>query len=147
MDSDDKGFTLNQRNSKTDPFRKGIQIRIFKSGQAVCPVTCMIEYLALRANWSKGCRSSALFIDECGSPVTRHFLVKNLKLTLQTLGYNDQQYNGHSFRIGAATSAANGNVQDHMIQTLGRWSSDCYNRYIRTDDDVLSRAQQAMCNH
>lgn len=146
-DSDDKGFTLKLKSSKTDPFRKGIQIRVFKSGQAVCPFTCMNKYLEMRKIWNNGYRSSALFIDDSGNPLTRNFLVNKLKCILQMLGYNDEQYNGHSFRIGAATSAAEGQVQDHMIKTLGRWSSDCYNRYVRTDDDTLSRAQRAMCHN
>lgn len=41
--------------------------------------------------------------------------------------------------IGTAAAAA---VEDHVtcIKELGRWSSDCYNRYIRTDLEVVKRA-------
>lgn len=139
-------FTLVLKSSKTDPFRQGISIRIFKSGNVVCPVNSMVEYLKIRKTWTNGRESPALFIEECGTPLTRNSFVSKLKQLLHSLGYKDEKYNGHSFRIGAATSAASGNVEDHMIKTLGRWRSDCYNRYIRTDDDTLSRAQQAMCN-
>lgn len=41
MDTEETAFTLILRRSKTDPFRKGIQIRLFQSGQTVCPVQCM----------------------------------------------------------------------------------------------------------
>lgn len=46
------------------------------------------------------------------------------------LNLDDSKYRGHSFRIRAATSAAG--IEDHLIQTLGRWSSKFYTRYIRT---------------
>jgi hypothetical protein len=38
---------------------------------------------------------------------------------LSTLGFNSDLYNGHSSRIGAATTAAENKVEDHLIQTLG----------------------------
>ena len=41
-------------------------------------------------------------------------------------------YSSHSYRIGAATSAALAGVPDRVIKVLGRWFSDCYVRYIRT---------------
>ena len=43
----------------------------------------------------------------------------------------------HSFRIGAATAAGSAGLPTWLIKTLGRWSSDCYERYIRTPKDVL----------
>ena len=50
----------------------------------------------------------------------RHLLVR--------LGLNDNMYNGHSFRTGAATSAAKAGTDGHLIQTLCRLSSNCYTR-------------------
>ena len=42
------------------------------------------------------------------------------------------QFSGNNFWIGAVTTAAGQGVQDHLMKTLGRWSSDAYQRYIRT---------------
>jgi len=39
-------------------------------------------------------------------------------------------YNGHSFRIGAATTAAAKGLEDARIKTLGRWESTAYLRYV-----------------
>ena len=87
------------------------------------------------------------FIDDEGNALTRKFFIAKLKLLLTHVGLDQNLYNGHSFRIGAATSAANSNVADHLIQTLGRWSSNCYNRYIHTGSETLRQAQRHMCNY
>ena len=41
-------------------------------------------------------------------------------------------YTSHTFRSGAATSAASCGLPDHLIKTLGRLSSDAYQIYINT---------------
>ena len=40
-------------------------------------------------------------------------------------------YKGHSFRIGAATYAAEQGVSDDKIRHLGEWKSDAFKKYIR----------------
>ena len=40
-------------------------------------------------------------------------------------------YSSHSFRIGAASAATAAGIPKWQIQALGRWSTDCYKRYIR----------------
>ena len=50
----------------------------------------------------------------------------------------------HSFRIGAATSAALAGVPDHVIKILGWWSSNCYLWYIRTPPHVILQAARHM---
>ena len=79
-----------------------------------------------------------------GQPLTRNAFLDMLKVVLNRLGMDASNYAGHSFRIGAATSAAAAHVPDHVIKTLGRWSSDCYQRYIHTSPAVLEYASQAM---
>ena len=140
-------FTLTLLASKTDPFGKGVCIRVFENGP-LYPVATMRKYLTLRLK--QGANAiSPLFIcvnsdTDTYIPLTRNFFIDYLKQSLTRLGYNDTLYNGHSFRIGAATSAAKAGVQDHMIQVLGRWSSDCYTRYIHSSSDSLKFAQKEM---
>ena len=62
---------------------------------------------------------------------------------LDKLGFSRDSYNGQSFRIGAATAAHEARIEDHLIQTLSRWSSDCYTRYIYTSPKVSQQAQLA----
>ena len=63
---------------------------------------------------------------------------------LTSLGYNCSLYAGHSFRIGAATVAAQHGVQDSLIKTMGRWESAAYLCYIRTPKEVLRSVAATM---
>ena len=46
-------------------------------------------------------------------------------------GIDALHFSGHSFRIGTASVAAARGVADSTIQSLGRWKSDSFERYIR----------------
>ena len=75
--------------------------------------------------------SLPLFQFESGAPLT------HATSTQFTSGLDETLYASHSFRIGAATAAGSAGLPTWLIKTLGRWSSDCYERYIRTPRDVL----------
>ena len=45
------------KQSKTDPFRNGVQLYLGKTGKDICPVTAILPYLALR-----GASAGPLFI-------------------------------------------------------------------------------------
>ena len=54
-----------------------------------------------------------------------------LKNLLEFCGLSSEVFEGHSFRIGAATSAAFRGESDAPIRAAGRWSSDAFRKYIR----------------
>ena len=58
-------------------------------------------------------------------------IVQKLRSALRGIGLNESDYAGHSFRIGAATTAAERGFEDSLIKTLGRWESEAYQLYIR----------------
>ncbi|XP_048735429.2 uncharacterized protein LOC125650898 [Ostrea edulis] len=139
-------FVLKLRTSKTDPFSKGVEIVIFENDHFK-PVYTMISYLDARKSlFSSNTGKSPLFVDNEFNlkPMPRDTFVLQLKEILLRIGYDDNKFSGHSFRIGAATAAAAAGVEDHVIKELGRWSSDCYNRYIRTDVEAVQKAQVQM---
>ena len=51
---------------------------------------------------------------------------------------DSRQYSGHSFRSGAATTAAQQGVEDATIKMLGRWKSGAYQQYIQTPREQLA---------
>lgn len=52
-------------------------------------------------------------------------------MALERTGIRDMRFGIHSFRIGAASTAAAMGYDVDRIKHLGRWSSKCYSNYIR----------------
>ena len=128
-------MTLRIKASKTDPFRKGISIRISATNDSLCPVGVMRNYLALTPSYN-----GPLF--QCSDG---RFLTRNLILgILSTVFPNIADISTHSFRIGGASSALAAGASDSMIRILGRWSSDCYLRYLRISDSDITKFQVQM---
>lgn len=132
----DDHFCLRLKSSKCDPFRKGCLVQLGRSGSDLCPVGALSQYLSIR-----GGSPGPLFQCLDRTPLSPVLVNKWLRLILHSAGITGN-YSSHSFRIGAATSAALAGLPDHLIQTLGRWSSDAYLRYIRTPTHVLVSSAQ-----
>ena len=84
-----------------------------------------------------------LFCFADGRPSTRQLLSSTVLSLLCSAGYSGY-YSGHSFRIGAANTAASRGLPDHLIKTLGCWSSDAYQRYIRKSAGSLSEVSSLL---
>lgn len=134
---------LTLKTSKTDPFRKGVSIKLFKTDQPVCPYNVCCQYMAARQRLNPS-PLEPLFIHKDGNPLSRGSFLAMFKHHLKCIDVNPNMYNGHSFRIGAATSAAAAKIEDHLIKVLGRWSSDAYCRYIKIPQASVMDAQRAM---
>jgi hypothetical protein len=88
------------KQSKTDPFRQGTTLAIAKSHSSVCAVIVLREYLLQRNPTNT---DEPLFMLQNGEPLTRTILSANLREVLNILGYIENEYTPHSFRIRAAT--------------------------------------------
>ena len=69
-------------------------------------------------------------------------MVHNIHQALQTLGLESSHYAGHSFRIGAGTTAAERGIPDSTIKVLGRWKSEAFQSYIRLPSQWLASVSQ-----
>ena len=136
-------LTVHLRYSKTDPYGAGCQIYLGHTYTTPCPVAATLSYLAVRPP-----TPGPLFILEDGPPLTRTRLVKLLREALSQAGVNADHYSGHSFRIGAATAAAQAGYSDSFIQALGRWKSAAFMSYVRTSpSDLVSVASTLVAAH
>ena len=132
-------FYLNIKVSKTDQYRQGSTVALGSTGADLCPVAALLDYLALR-----GKSDGPLFRHEDGSPLVRHQFTSVVQQALSSTGLEGSQFNGHSFRIGAATTASAAGIPDATIKLLGRWKSHAFEVYIRTPPDELAKVSQKM---
>ena len=132
-------ISLNIKPSKTDQGRVGCQVVLGKTNDDLCPVTAFLQYLSRR-----GGLPGALFQWQDGTPLSKTKFVEAVRQGLSAANLPAQQYAGHSFRIGAATTAAMMGLQDSAIQILGRWKSDCYQLYIRSNPRHLASLSSSL---
>ena len=125
--------------SKTDPFRRGIDVFVGRTESELCPVSAVLAYMVVR-----GPGEGPFFRFKDGRPLTRERFVQHVRRALGRAGIDCNSYAGHSFRIGAATTAARRGVSDATIKMLGRWKSTAYQLYIRTPRDQLARVSQVL---
>ena len=121
------------RRSKTDQFGNGVDVAVGRTGDVLCPVAAVASYMA-----SRGTAPGPFFLFPDGTALTKARFTGITREALRELGLPQVQFAGHSFRIGAATAAAQAGLEDSWINTLGRWNSTAFLRYIRTLLDSLA---------
>ena len=120
--------------SKTDPFRRGTTVVYGRTGKDLCPVEAVVAYLKHR-----GMKPGPLFLHSDGRYLTKAAFVRWVQERLKGAGYKAEEYSGHSFRVGAATTAASAGIQDSVIKAMGRWESTAYLIYVRIPPTELQR--------
>ena len=124
---------LHLKHSKTDPYTEGSDIFVLRMHDELCPVSALLARLTHR----EADRRGPLFYFQSGSPLVRSTFVIHFKEALSAAGINPARFAGHSFRIGAATTAAQKGLSDSAIKQLGRWKSSAYQRYIKPSPTTL----------
>ena len=119
--------------SKTDQLREGVPIFLYKANSPLCPVAALTAYIAVR-----GQTPGPFFRFQDSRPLTQDRFIAPVRDALLYLGLHSANYSCHSFRIGAATTAAERGIEDSTIQALGRWRSDAFRAYVRIPRENLA---------
>ena len=82
---------VNIKQSKTDPFRQGVNIYSGATGKSICPVAGILPYLA-----AQGDHQGPLFTTEDGSGLTWQTFATLINSLLSKLNLNTKYYNTHS---------------------------------------------------
>ena len=130
------------KQSKTDQLGRGVDVVLGKTGLDLCPVAAVLGYIA-----SRGDQPGPFFLTTAKTPLSKSEFIGEFRAVLGRIGLPAEDYAGHSFRIGAATSAALAGVEDSTIQLLGRWQSAAFLRYIRTPHERLATISRTLASN
>lgn len=122
-------YILHLPRSKTDTFRKGADV-VIASTTAVKLLDRML------AGHPSATPTSPLFCLAAGRPQTAMSRAPFLQLfstLLSRARVPRAGFRGVSFRRGGATQLALQGVPDSAIKDMGRWTSECFTRYIHYD--------------
>ena len=129
-------INIHIKASKTDPFRLGVNIRLIRNNSHLCPFNALAYFLNHHPT-----RQGPLFTWQDGRYLTRSHLASVLaKIKPPHL----TSMSSHSFRIGAASTAAAAGLPRWLIQSLGRWTSNCYKDYIRIPQETLIKVSHSL---
>ncbi|XP_055330564.1 uncharacterized protein LOC129582958 [Paramacrobiotus metropolitanus] len=126
--TEDDAITVCIKRSKTDQLGSCVVLRLNATNRSVCPVRAYERYNHSRT--TKACADGPLFTFRAGQHLTRASVLHHIRKLLWDHTERDR-LNTHSFRIGAATTAADENIPEPDIMRAGRWKSTCVRRYIR----------------
>ena len=124
----------------TDQYFQGAQVVLGATGSDLCPVAALLDYLS-----SRGDGPGPLFMFSDDSPLHRSRFVQEVQQALSASGLIGLNFNSHSFRIGAATSAGAAGVPESTIKVLGCWKSVAYQQCIRPSMDDLAEVSSQLC--
>ena len=91
-------------------------------------------------------RQAPLFSFQSGRLLTRSAVISLLRDFVRLVGLPFHSLKGHTFCVGAASTAAAVSLPYWLIKIMDKWSSDCYQLYIRTPREVLPSAAPRMAD-
>jgi len=123
-------FDLHLPGHKGDRFFEGNQVIIQRTNTDDDPFSPFLTYLASRDRLFPF--HPELWLKSDGSIPTRTWFLRHL------YKHFPHDVGGHSMRAGGATALAEAGLPPHIIQAIGRWSTDTFQIYIRHHPVLLA---------
>ena len=103
----------------------------------ICPVAAILSYMVHCSVMARE-KQSPLFSFSDGRALIQDRFVMGVG------GIDASAYAGHSFQIGAATTAVACGLPESLIKTLGRWESSAYMLIRAPQSTLCSIAQKVV---
>ena len=115
--------------SKTDVFWRGVTTYLGVTEVDICSVVAILSYMIHCSVMARG-KQFPFFCFRNGQALTWDCYVWGLRMAISAGGIDASAYTGHSFQIGAATTAVACWLLESLIKTVGRWQSSAHMLYI-----------------
>ena len=134
-------ISITLRQSKIDPFQRGQLVYVYATSTTACLVRAMHNYKNMFITKQP---HHLVFCAGTISPLSYQQLTTILRSLLSQAGLCPSLHPSHSFRIGAATTAAAVGLAPSLIKTLGRWNSNAYMVYAFCPQSVIATVPQRL---
>jgi len=142
------GVVITIRRSKTDQEGAGRQVGIprARKSSVTCPVAALESWLGERSELT----TPALFVGvtrdgRLGDRLVGRAVAKILKRAVSRVGFDPDDFAGHSLRSGFATSAARGGADlAFIMQQTGHKSADVARVYVQAGNLLQNPASRAV---
>ena len=88
----------------------------------------ILKYYNFQSN-----RPAPLSYNSDQTPTSVYQFITELQRCLPYCGLDISRYKNHNFHIGGACHAADKGFSDAQIRALGRWKSDAFKVYLRSE--------------
>lgn len=124
--------------SKTDQFRVGREVNIYRTGGFICAVTALEALKANSDKLGRGSGSDPVFVKRSGVQTTYSDLGKLVKLGFGMTGYDPGllAVTSYSLRRGLVTSAMLAGLPVEAVKALTGHLSDAWKNYVRITEEL-----------
>jgi hypothetical protein len=141
--SEGEGLRVSLVSTKNSPNAMTFAYMALSSNSEVCPVRAFRAFVEQRDRIFP--QDSLLFVFGNGIEYQPRDVNRFISTLASSSGVSPPlRLSSHSLRIGGASEAARAGVNAKIIQSMGRWRSDCFMRYIHPEVCDILNAQRLM---
>ena len=138
--------TIRQLKSNVSLKGKTVEVVLRGGGTLFDPVEELWQLFKLDYVEREQRSSTPLFREQGTTAFTVGRVREMVKLLMASVGCDPRHFGAHSLRIGGATAALSAGIEPAVIRTMGRWSSEIYEIYMRLTRETATRLSSTIAS-